>query len=63
MHAIQMPGSKDLNVVARRDIQPGEQITLDYAMLYGEEMPLFECHCDSPTCRGIIRGRITLSRL
>lgn len=45
-----------LNVVARRDIQPGEQITLDYAMLYGEEMPLFECHCDSPTCRGIIRG-------
>ncbi len=45
-----------LNVVARRDILPGEQITLDYAMLYGEEMPLFECHCDSPTCRGIIRG-------
>jgi D-alanine-D-alanine ligase len=45
-----------LNVIARRDIQPGEQITLDYAMLYGEEMPLFECHCDSPTCRGIIRG-------
>jgi D-alanine-D-alanine ligase len=45
-----------LNVVARRDIHVGEQITLDYAMLYGEEMPLFECHCDSPTCRGIIRG-------
>lgn len=45
-----------LNVVARSDIQPGEQITLDYAMLYGSEMPLFECHCDSPTCRGIIRG-------
>jgi hypothetical protein len=45
-----------LNVIARRDIQPGEQITIDYAMLYGEEMPLFECHCDSPTCRGIIRG-------
>lgn len=45
-----------LNVVARRDIQPGEQITIDYAMMYGEEMPLFECHCDSPTCRGIIRG-------
>jgi len=45
-----------LNVVARRDIQPGEQITIDYAMLYGEDMPLFDCHCDSPTCRGIIRG-------
>ena len=45
-----------LNIIARRDIQPGEQITLDYAMLYGDEMPLFECHCDSPTCRGIIRG-------
>jgi D-alanine-D-alanine ligase-like ATP-grasp enzyme len=45
-----------LNVVARRDIQPGEQITMDYSMFFGEEMPLFECHCDSPTCRGIIRG-------
>jgi D-alanine-D-alanine ligase len=45
-----------LNVVARRVIQPGEQITIDYAMLYGNDMPLFECHCDSPTCRGIIRG-------
>jgi D-alanine-D-alanine ligase-like ATP-grasp enzyme len=45
-----------LNVVARHDIQPGEQITIDYAMMFGDEMPLFECHCDSPTCRGIIRG-------
>ena len=45
-----------LNIVARRDIQPGEQITVDYAMMYGDEMPLFECHCDSPTCRGIVRG-------
>jgi D-alanine-D-alanine ligase len=45
-----------LNMVARRAILPNEQITLDYAMFMNELMPDFECHCQAPNCRGIVRG-------
>ncbi|MFZ2897940.1 MAG: SET domain-containing protein-lysine N-methyltransferase [Saprospiraceae bacterium] len=49
-------GFKGLNVVALRDIAPGEELTLDYATFYDENMEPFECHCGSPHCRGLIKG-------
>jgi len=45
-----------LDVSARRDISPGEEITLDYATFYNENMTPFECSCGSGACRGIVRG-------
>jgi D-alanine-D-alanine ligase len=45
-----------LDVVARRAIAPGEEITLDYATFYNENMPSFACSCGASDCRGTIRG-------
>lgn len=45
-----------LNVVARRDMKTGEEITLEYATLYDERMASFACTCDAPACRGTICG-------
>ncbi len=45
-----------LDVVARRALAEGEEITLDYATMYGERMPPFECTCGAADCRGVIRG-------
>ena len=45
-----------LDVVARRDIAAGEEITLEYATFYDERMPAFECACGSAHCRGTVRG-------
>ena len=38
--------------IARRDIHPGEEITLDYVMTYHSDRK--KCHCKSPVCRGTI---------
>lgn len=50
----------EVTLVAKRDIQPGEELTFDYATCiteslnkYDHELP-FECHCGSPLCRKII---------
>ena len=45
-----------LDIVARRRIKKGEEITLDYATFYNEQAPSFECNCASPECRGTFRG-------
>lgn len=45
-----------LNLVACRNIESGEQISLDYATFCGPTMEEFACHCGSPLCRGTIRG-------
>ena len=45
-----------LNVIASRDIQKGEELTLDYATYLDETMEPFECHCGSANCRGWIEG-------
>jgi D-alanine-D-alanine ligase-like ATP-grasp enzyme len=45
-----------LDVVARRRIGAGEEITLDYATFYDEHMPPFECGCGAPACRGTVQG-------
>jgi D-alanine-D-alanine ligase len=47
-----------LNVLATRDIQEGEELTLDYADFLDENMEPFDCQCGSPKCRGRISGTI-----
>jgi len=52
-------GHSGIVLVAMRDIEPGEEITFDYAMcecvegLKGNE---FECCCTTPHCRGAFTG-------
>lgn len=45
-----------LDLVARRKIKAGEEITIDYATFYNERMDDFTCHCGTRRCRKIIRG-------
>ena len=45
-----------LDVVARRDIECGEEITLDYAEFMNEESDPFACCCGAATCRGTVSG-------
>ena len=45
-----------LDIVARKRIKKGDEITLDYATFHNEQMPAFACRCDSAGCRGTIRG-------
>jgi len=46
-----------LNVVARRDIPPDQELTIDYATFCDARMVPFDCRCGSPQCRGRIVGR------
>ena len=44
-------------LVARRQVVPGEELTIDYALIEAEvDVWDFECECGSPLCRGIVRG-------
>lgn len=45
-----------LNVVALRDIAPGEELTLDYATFCNETAEMFEANCGKQGCRGTIKG-------
>jgi D-alanine-D-alanine ligase len=45
-----------LNLVARRDIAEGEELTAEYATFCGPAMAGFECQCGAPDCRGVILG-------
>lgn len=40
-----------LNVIASRDIEKNEELTLDYASFLDEQMEAFVCTCGSPNCR------------
>jgi uncharacterized protein len=47
----------NVTVVARRDIQAGEEITGDYSVWEADKDYLLEtCSCGSPLCRGRISG-------
>ena len=43
-------------IVALRTIEPGEELTYDYAMSDGSDYDEFECHCGSAMCRGTVTG-------
>lgn len=49
----------DLDMIAVRDIQPGEEVTYDYATSELDEnlWPAWECNCGAPNCRKIITVR------
>ncbi len=46
-----------LNVVAIKPINPGEELTLDYATFLDAHMEPFNCKCNAPDCRGHIKGK------
>ncbi|HEY3311016.1 MAG TPA: SET domain-containing protein-lysine N-methyltransferase [Anaerolineales bacterium] len=43
-------------LVAMRDIQPGEEISFDYAMADSSSFDEFDCACGAPTCRELVSG-------
>jgi D-alanine-D-alanine ligase-like ATP-grasp enzyme len=45
-----------LDLVARRDMGLGEELTIDYATFCGSAMAAFECQCGSPDCRRVVLG-------
>ncbi len=47
---------KDRIAYALRDIQEGEELTIDYDKIAYLEEP-FACHCGSKSCRGFVRGK------
>ncbi|HST25364.1 MAG TPA: SET domain-containing protein-lysine N-methyltransferase [Gaiellaceae bacterium] len=49
--------------VAVRDLQPGDELTNDYATLNLKTTERFQCHCGAPHCRGTVRPEdaVTLS--
>ena len=48
----------DATLVARRDIEPGEEATVDYALFTTQSNWMLDtrCHCGSPDCRRIVTG-------
>lgn len=49
--------SGQISCVALRMIEPGEEITIDYAMCDGTPYDEFDCECGAPNCRGRITGQ------
>lgn len=45
-----------LNLIALRDIDADEELTLDYADLLDDNIQSFVCTCSSPNCRKIVSG-------
>lgn len=49
--------SGQISLLARRDIQTGEEITFDYATTDASDYDAFECHCGDSMCRGTVTGQ------
>ena len=45
-----------LDLVARRGVAQGEELTVDYATFCGPRMSAFTCACGATECRGTVRG-------
>lgn len=45
-----------VQIVTMREIEPGEELTFDYAMTDGSDYDEFECLCGGDLCRGVVRG-------
>jgi uncharacterized protein len=48
--------SGQIGLIAMRDIVPGEEVCLDYAMCDGSKYDEFDCSCGSTHCRHRITG-------
>jgi SET domain-containing protein len=48
----------EVTLVARRDIEAGEEVTIDYALFTTQSNWMLDnrCHCGSPHCRRVITG-------
>jgi uncharacterized protein len=48
----------EVTLVARRDIESGEEVTVDYALFTTQSNWMLDnrCHCRSPHCRRVITG-------
>jgi hypothetical protein len=51
-----------LDVRALRDIEPGEEVCLNYCATEEELVEPFKCECGSPDCCGYVRGFRFLNR-
>ena len=49
-------GFDGLNVLAIKNINEGDELTLDYTAFLDENMEPFQCRCNSANCRGEISG-------
>ncbi len=49
----------EVTLIARRDIKPNEELTLDYALIEADEdhVASWECVCGSPLCRKRVTGK------
>jgi hypothetical protein len=49
----------EVTLAARRDIEPDEELTADYAMWEADEawVARWECRCGTDACRGRVTGR------
>ena len=45
---------RGLDLVTRRPVAQGEELTIDYATFTGPELEPFDCACGAPACRGRI---------
>jgi hypothetical protein len=54
----------EVTLAARRDIEPGEELTADYALWEADEgwVCRWECRCGSSRCRGRVTGQDWRSR-
>jgi uncharacterized protein len=46
----------DILLVAMRDIAPGEELTIDYALFLADPGFAMECRCGTAACRGMVTG-------
>lgn len=49
----------EVTIIARRDIESGEELTIDYAIFEADEdhVAIAECKCGTPECRKRITGK------
>jgi hypothetical protein len=45
-----------ITIIAMHTIQPGDEVTIDYAMCDGSPYDEFDCACGSSQCRGRVTG-------